>query len=172
MTAPLEYVALADCHDASNVFSSQMAYFPNDTASKPQDVAIVSTTAGQTAIWACSTTSALFTTTNTEFVAQLGPKVSEGEYAGTGTNGYDSNNGGFRCWEQFSESKYTYGGVTCNMVYSCNHNAAPGECSPLPCADHAQLRANLGRLTVRQPTRRRGPVRPRRHHLRLVPVPA
>jgi hypothetical protein len=120
-----EYVVLADCHDASSVYSSQIAYYSNSTASTPNDVATVATDAGQTAIWACSTTEALFTTTNTEFVAQLGPKVSDGQYAGTGSNGYDSKNGGFRCWQQFSQSYYTYGSVTCNMVYKCDHDAAP-----------------------------------------------
>jgi hypothetical protein len=122
-----EHVVLADCRDQNNVLSSQIAYYPDSSGGTPQDVATVATTTGQTALWVCASTSALFTDTNTLFNATLGPKVADGGYAGTGTNGYDSRNGGFRCWQTFQENYYTYENATCNMVYNCDHTVAPCE---------------------------------------------
>ncbi|KAI1879679.1 hypothetical protein JX265_002633 [Neoarthrinium moseri] len=128
-----EHVVLADCRDGNNVLSSQIAYFPTIGGNTPQDVATVVTTSGQTALWVCSTTTALFTDTNTQFVAKIGPKVADGAFAGTGSNGFDSNNGGFRCWQQFSPQYYTYGNTTCNMVYDCTHRLAPSNTASATC---------------------------------------
>ncbi|KAK9421340.1 hypothetical protein SUNI508_05878 [Seiridium unicorne] len=123
-----EHVVLADCRDKVGVYSSQMAYYPTSSGGSPNDVANVVTNTGETALWICSTTVGLFTTTNTKFTANLGPQVADGQYAGTGDNGYD--NGGFRCWQSFQEDYYTYGNTTCNMVYNCDHSAAPASSSP------------------------------------------
>ncbi|KAK6844408.1 hypothetical protein PG995_014518 [Apiospora arundinis] len=49
--------------------------------------------------------------------------------AGNGTNGYDHNNGGFRCWQQYEGLLYKQGKFACSQVLLCDHRAAP---SPLP----------------------------------------
>jgi len=117
-----EHVVLADCRDGDGVFSSQMAYFPGSPNKKPQDVSVVSTPVGQTALWPGRTTASLFTGTGVTFTARLGPKVDEGQFAGTGDNGY----GVFSCWQRFSLNLYEYGGATCSQVYDCDHSPAPG----------------------------------------------
>ncbi|KAH6654652.1 hypothetical protein BKA67DRAFT_286273 [Truncatella angustata] len=131
-----EHVVLADCRDKSGILSSQIAYYPNSNRGTPQDVATVATESGQTALWVCDTTVGLFTDTNTQFVAKLGPKVAEGQYAGTGSNGYDSNNGGFRCWQTFEQDYYVYGNTACNMVYNCDHIIAPSSTASAKCASN------------------------------------
>ncbi|KXX77747.1 hypothetical protein MMYC01_206696 [Madurella mycetomatis] len=106
--APEEHVILADCVDpATGVVSSQMAYYPGepDALPAPEDTALVLTAPGQTARWANSNTSAVFTT-GVRFIATLGPEVAEGGFAGTGNNGFDDN-GGFRCWRWSHEGLYT-----------------------------------------------------------------
>ncbi len=119
-----EHVILADCKDnQSGSLSSQMAYFPSTPNGTPQDVAVVQTPQGQTALWASTTTKGLFTDTDTTFVAILGPKVDDGQFAGTGSNGY----GNFTCWQQYSPNLYTYSGTTCSQVYDCNHSPPPGK---------------------------------------------
>ncbi|KAK4226629.1 hypothetical protein QBC38DRAFT_479902 [Podospora fimiseda] len=126
-----EHVTLSDCRDSSGVFSSQAAYFPTEPGPVPQDVAVVTTTAGQTALWINTKTEALFTGTNTKFTATLGPKVNDGEYAGMGDNGYTT----FNCWQKYKPNLYTYGNTTCSQVYDCNHDPAP---SILPTPSGAQ----------------------------------
>lgn len=120
---PDEHVVLADCRDPQGVVSSQIAYFTGAPGPKPQDVAVVHTNPGEAELWINSNTSALFTDTGVTFTATIGPKVADGGYAGTGHNGY----GSFRCWQEYSQNLYTYGGTTCSQVYYCNHNPAPGE---------------------------------------------
>jgi hypothetical protein len=121
-----EHVVLADCRDASNKVSSQMAYFPNQPNQYPQDVAVVNTANGQAALWVSTTTEGLFTDTGTTFTAVLGPKVADGEYAGTGNNGY----GNFSCWQIYNQALYTYDNTTCSQVYDCDHRSAPCEWYP------------------------------------------
>ncbi len=118
-----EHVVLADCRNGNNVLSSQMAYFPGAPSSSPQDVAIVNTPSGQTALWPGSTTAALFTTTGVTFTAVLGPQVANGSYAGSGNNTYT----GFTCWQRYVLNLYKYGNTTCSQVYDCDHEVAPGE---------------------------------------------
>lgn len=118
---PLEHVTLADCRTSAGVLSSQMAYFPGAPNATPQDVAVVSTPAGQLRLWAGATTAGLFTATGTTFTAKLGPQVGDGEFAGTGDNGY----GNFTCWQRFAKALYKYGDAVCNQVYDCSHEAAP-----------------------------------------------
>ena len=118
-----EHVVLADCRDGDGVVSSQMAYFPGSPGSTPQDVAVVSTKNGQARLWAGQETSGLFTDTGVTFTADLGPQVDEGEYAGTGNNGY----GDFTCWQRYSANLYEYDGTTCSQVYDCDHEAQPSE---------------------------------------------
>ncbi|KAK7978215.1 hypothetical protein PG988_005705 [Apiospora saccharicola] len=129
-SAPDEYIVLADCKDSNNVLQSQMAYY-NETspANKPQDTAVVAAPAGQLSNWFCDFSSGQFTTTGVQFNATLGPKRDEGDYAGNGTNGYDSDNGGYRCWQQYNRSQYKQGQFDCSQVLRCDHRAAP---SPLP----------------------------------------
>ncbi|KAK3937021.1 hypothetical protein QBC46DRAFT_268445 [Diplogelasinospora grovesii] len=119
--SPGEHVVLADCIDPNRVVSSEMAYFQGAPGPNPQDVAVVKTDPGKTALWVSSTTSALWTDTGVTFTAVLGPKVDDGQYAGTGDNGY----GNFTCWQKFVVSLYTYDGTQCSQVYDCNHDAAP-----------------------------------------------
>ena len=121
-----EHVVLADCRDGDGVFSSQMAYFPGAPGKKPQDVSVVSTPAGQTALWVGQTTKSLFSTSGVTFTAQLGPKGDEGSFAGTGDNGY----GNFTCWQRFNLNLYEYGGNTCSQVYDCDHEPVPGKEGP------------------------------------------
>ncbi|RYP45108.1 hypothetical protein DL768_008500 [Monosporascus sp. mg162] len=116
-----EHVALADCEGLNNEFSSQMAYYPGSPRGAPQDVAVVPTPEGQYSLWVDSTTSGLFTTTGVTFTAVLGPRVAEGEYAGTGDNGY----GKFSCWARYAKDLYEWDDRNCSMVYDCDHRAAP-----------------------------------------------
>lgn len=117
-----EHVVLADCRDTAGAVSSQMAYFRGSPGPSPQDVAVVQTDPGQAALWINTNTSGLFTDTGVTFTATLGPKVADGEYAGTGHNGY----GGFNCWQRYAKNLYRYGETTCHQVYACNHDPAPG----------------------------------------------
>ncbi|KAK4652999.1 hypothetical protein QC762_504170 [Podospora pseudocomata] len=119
---PGEHVVLADCRDRKNVVSSQMAYYVGDPGPIPGDVAIVETPPGQTALWINTETSALFYNSNVTFTAWLGPKVGDGQFAGTGDNGY----GNFTCWQRFKFDLYRYNNDTiCSGVYACNHDAMP-----------------------------------------------
>lgn len=116
-----EHVVLADCKGLNSDFSSQMAYFPGSPSGRPQDVAVVPTPDGQYSLWVDTTTSGLFTTTGVTFTADLGPRVADGEYAGSGDNGY----GPFSCWAKYKKDIYTWGNTTCSMVYDCDHQDAP-----------------------------------------------
>ncbi|KAK4192342.1 hypothetical protein QBC35DRAFT_247477 [Podospora australis] len=116
---PDEHVVLADCRDSNNVRSSQMAYFQGTPGPKPEDVAVVKTNPGQTALWINADTSGLFTTTKVTFTATIGPKVDEGEFAGTGKNGFEPD---FSCYQQLQANLYVYDGTTCSQVYYCNHS--------------------------------------------------
>lgn len=121
---PEEHVVLADCLDGAGVFSSQMAYYTGDpNGNFPRDVAVVVTAKGQTALWVNGNTSALFTGTATTFTATLGPRVDEGEYAGTGNNGY----GTFSCYQRYYKDRYTWEKTTCSQVYDCDHSDPPGK---------------------------------------------
>lgn len=120
-----EHVVLADCKDGTGLLSSQMAYFPGSPGKTPQDVATVQTSPGQAALWINRNTSGLFTTTGVTFTSTIGPKVADGEYAGTGTNGF----GPFTCWQEFVKALYVYDGTTCSQVYDCSHERAPGTTS-------------------------------------------
>ncbi|KAK8086265.1 hypothetical protein PG994_001239 [Apiospora phragmitis] len=130
ISQPTEHVVLADCKNGNNVLQSQMAYF-NATSpeNKPQDTAVVGTTDGQLATWFCGSASGQFTTTGVKFNATLGGKRSEGDYVGNGTNGYDYDNGGFRCFQQYQRNLYKQGQFACSEVVRCDHNPPP---SPLP----------------------------------------
>lgn len=114
-----EHVVLADCRDTANKVSSQMAYYLAEPGPTPEDVAVVVTNPGQAALWINAVTSALFTNTGVTFTATIGPKVAEGEWAGTGDNGY----GSFNCWQKYVGGLYRYESTTCSQVYVCNHNA-------------------------------------------------
>ncbi|KAH8664198.1 hypothetical protein BX600DRAFT_463956 [Xylariales sp. PMI_506] len=129
-----EHVVLADCVDSSSVRSSAMAYYGDLSDTSPTDYALVVTPAGQTATWDCSTTSALFTSTSVTFTATLGKHSGNETYAGNGTNGYDVNNGGFRCWYEYAPNVFQWGSKTCARVYDCNHQAAPTDTSSAICA--------------------------------------
>ncbi|KAK4180917.1 hypothetical protein QBC36DRAFT_203447 [Triangularia setosa] len=119
---PGEHVVLADCRDRKNVVSSQMAYYVGDPGPVPGDVAVVETLFGQTALWVNTETSALFYNSNVTFKAVIGPKVGEGQFAGTGDNGY----GNFTCWQRYKNNLYSYNNDTlCSQVYACNHDAVP-----------------------------------------------
>ncbi|KAK0611456.1 hypothetical protein B0T14DRAFT_389978, partial [Immersiella caudata] len=116
-----EHVVLADCRDANAVVSSQIAYFEGSPGRIPKDVAVVQTKPGEAALWVNVETSGLFTDTGVTFLATIGPKVADGEFAGIGHNGY----GGFSCWQKYFNNLYEYGGTTCSQVYYCNHEPVP-----------------------------------------------
>lgn len=116
-----EHVVLADCTSPSKRFLSQMAYFRGPVRGQPEDVAVVPTPEGQYSLWVDSTTSALFTTTGVTFTAELGPRVTDGEYAGKGNNGW----GDFSCWASYQKNVYQWGNVSCSMVYDCDRRQAP-----------------------------------------------
>ncbi|KAK5661801.1 hypothetical protein OQA88_9903 [Cercophora sp. LCS_1] len=137
-----EHVVLADCRDAAGVVSSQIAYFRGSPGPSPQDVAVVVTSPGQAALWVNTNTSALFTDTGVTFTSTLGPKVADGEYAGTGHNGY----GGFSCWQKYQKNLYTYDGTTCHQVYACNHDPAPAVL-PTPVEDTKSSSSGGGGLS-------------------------
>ncbi|SPQ24855.1 ffa9d720-6d1a-4006-8778-d8841bda6793 [Thermothielavioides terrestris] len=116
-----EHVVLADCRDQNGVVSSQMAYFSGDPGPSPQDVAVVATAKGQAALWVNTNTSALFPDTDTTFTATLGPRVEDGQFAGTGNNGY----GNFSCYQKYVSQLYTYDNTVCSQVYVCDHSTPP-----------------------------------------------
>ncbi|KAH6623692.1 hypothetical protein F5144DRAFT_595815 [Chaetomium tenue] len=116
-----EHVVLADCRDQSGVVSSQIAYFEQDPGPQPKDVAVVVTTPGQAALWVNTNTSGLFTDTGVVFRATLGPRVDEGQFAGTGENGY----GNFSCYQNYVKDLYIYEKTTCSQVYLCDHSDPP-----------------------------------------------
>ncbi|KAK0665317.1 hypothetical protein QBC41DRAFT_15707 [Cercophora samala] len=119
---PGEHVVLADCRDRNNIVSSQMAYYTGDPGPHPIDVTVVETIPGQTALWVNTNTSALFPSSNVTFKAVLGPKVADGQFAGTGDNGY----GNFTCWQKHKFNLYEYNNDTlCSQVYACNHDDMP-----------------------------------------------
>jgi hypothetical protein len=118
-----EHVILADCltvKDSVNVPSSMMAYYPADAVGQPQDVSLVKTPDGQSALWANSVTTSRFTVTGVNFTAILGPPVENGQFAGTGYNDYPGN---FTCYETYVNNLFTYGASTnCSQVYSCDRS--------------------------------------------------
>jgi hypothetical protein len=116
-----EHVVLADCRDRSGIISSQIAYFAGEPGPNPEDVAVVVTEAGQAALWVNGNTSALFTNTGVTFTATLGPAVAEGQFAGTGENGY----GNFSCYQSYVNALYVYSATTCSQVYLCDHSDPP-----------------------------------------------
>ncbi|KAL2268269.1 hypothetical protein VTJ83DRAFT_3115 [Remersonia thermophila] len=116
-----EHVVLADCRDANGVVSSQMAYFPGEPGPFPKDVAVVVTQPGQAALWINANTSGLFTDTGVTFTASLGPAVNEGQFAGTGENGY----GSFSCYRNYVPRLYVYDNTECSQVYLCDHSDPP-----------------------------------------------
>jgi hypothetical protein len=95
-----------------------MAYFAGDPDKTPEDIAIVSTPVGQAALWVNSRTTGFFTVTGTTFLADLGPRVEDGQFAGTGNNGY----GNFSCYQRYDKELYSYGGTKCSQVYLCDHS--------------------------------------------------
>jgi hypothetical protein len=117
-----EHVVLADCRDRNDVVSSQMAYYLSDPNSAPQDVTVVATTPGQAALWVNANTTGLFTDTGVSFTSILGPRVENGQFAGTGYNDY----GNFSCYQLYYKDLYTYGTTTCSQVYLCDHSDPPG----------------------------------------------
>ncbi|KAK4447767.1 hypothetical protein QBC34DRAFT_123860 [Podospora aff. communis PSN243] len=122
-----EHVVLADCRDANAVVSSQIAYFEGSPGRIPKDVAVVHTKPGEAALWVNAKTSGLFTDTGVTFIATIGPKVADGDFAGIGHNGF----GGFACWQKYFNNLYEYGGTTCSQVYFCNHDPLPPEAATM-----------------------------------------
>lgn len=120
-----EHVVLADCRDPAGVLSSQMAYYPGPVDASPEDVAVVATPDGQTTLWVNANTTGLFTTTSVQFTANLGPRVDDGQFAGTGNNGY----GNFSCYQQYIAELYTYENTKCSQVYQCDHSKPSGTIS-------------------------------------------
>jgi len=104
-----------------------MAYYQAEVDNVPDDVAIVQTPPGQLALWVNTKTSAVFANTDVTFTADLGPKVAEGQYAGTGNNGFHDD---FTCWQQRSFQVYVYAKTVCSQVYDCNHKPAPDTLPP------------------------------------------
>jgi hypothetical protein len=180
---PGEHVVLADCRDGSGTVSSEMAYFPGDPGPSPQDVAVVATPKGQAALWVNANTTGLFTDTSVWFNATLGPKVDDGQFAGTGTNGY----GNFSCYQKYASQLYTYGGTTCSQVYLCDHSTPPGKlgiasltdakaglltCTACHSDDHQLERHVRGHRHRHRRRRRRGPAVPRRRGTGVLVLPA
>ncbi|KAK4038615.1 hypothetical protein C8A01DRAFT_47814 [Parachaetomium inaequale] len=116
-----EHMVLADCRDRNDVVSSQMAYFLSEPNSAPQDVAVLVTTPGQAALWVNTNTTGLFTDTGVSFTSILGPRVEDGQFAGTGYNDY----GNFSCYQLYYKNLYTYETTTCSQVYLCDHSDPP-----------------------------------------------
>lgn len=124
--AAAEHVVLADCVTTNGVVSSEMAYFSGSPDSTPDDAAVVDTSYNSSRQWANTTTATLFLDTNVTFTAVLRPEVAQGEWAGTGENGY----GNFVCWETTLPSLYRNEaeGTECSGVYDCDHAATPSKC--------------------------------------------
>jgi hypothetical protein len=125
-----EHVVLADCRNRAGVISSQIAYFAGEPGPNPEDVAVVVTEPGQAALWVNGNTSALFTNTAVTFTSTLGPAVAEGQFAGTGENGY----GNFSCYQTYVNALYVYSATTCSQVYLCDHSDPPGGFASVLCS--------------------------------------
>lgn len=128
--ADAEHVVLADCRSPKGILSSEMAYFAGSPKSNPDDTAIVDTPYNTTRNWANARTSTLFPDTNITFTAVLRPDVAQGDWAGTGDNGY----GSFVCWEKSLPELYhdEAVGTECAGVYDCDHEATPSKLAFLP----------------------------------------
>jgi hypothetical protein len=119
--SPAENNILANCVDQNGVKSSQMAYFIGAVNSSPDAVATVPTSPGLTRVWeGTGAVSATFQDGDV-FTVTIPSPVPNGAYAGPGSNNY----GPFSCWYNYKPNVYNWGGNSCDMIYDCNHEAAP-----------------------------------------------
>jgi hypothetical protein len=119
--SPAEQNILANCVDQDGVKSSQMAYFIGAVDSSPDAVATVPTAPGQTRVWeGTGAVSATFQDGDV-FTVTIPHPVPNSAYAGAGSNNY----GPFSCWYNYKPNVYNWGGNSCDMIYDCNHEAAP-----------------------------------------------
>lgn len=123
---PFEHVVLANCKSSHFDRISHMAYYRYGLASVPDTIAVVPSPQNETATWIRNSSdpvSAVFPD-GTRFVADLSNTTQQGQYAGTGNNGW----GTFRCWSYYVGSMYTwYDSVTCDGVYDCNRQVGAGD---------------------------------------------
>lgn len=124
----LEHVVLANCLTQAGILSSEMAYFLGSPGSSPTDTAVVNVEYNHTRAWADNTTTTRFADTGVAFTADLRPEVAQGQWAGTGENGY----GSFVCWEKTLGNLFhdDQQGTQCSGVYDCDHQATPSQSSP------------------------------------------
>jgi hypothetical protein len=117
----VENVVLANCVDQNGIKSSQMAYYVTGITSSPTTVAGVSTEPGQTQTWEGTGTISAVYQNGVYFNVTIPHPVANGAYAGMGQNNY----GNFSCWYDNTPSVYNWGNNSCDMIYDCNHQAAP-----------------------------------------------
>jgi hypothetical protein len=117
----VENVVLANCIDQNGVKSSYMAYFVGAITNLPTTVAQVSTPPGETEAWEGSGMISVVFQNGVYFNVTIPHPVANGAYAGVGQNNY----GNFSCWYDNKPNQYNWGNNTCDMIYDCNHLAAP-----------------------------------------------
>ncbi|KAI0483280.1 hypothetical protein GGR56DRAFT_234762 [Xylariaceae sp. FL0804] len=103
--------------------SSEAAYYTGSPVGEPQDVAVVTTGAYED--WANNTSKAYFNDTGITFAATLRAQGQNGDFAGTGFNGYRD----FNCWQNSTSDVYTHGDQVCSMVYDCSHDSVDSSTS-------------------------------------------
>ncbi|KAI0173272.1 hypothetical protein GGR52DRAFT_379670 [Hypoxylon sp. FL1284] len=114
MGIPDDHVVLADCG-----WVSQAGYYQSYNEASPRHTAVivgpnggVGTRLENLNVWA------YFPEDNTNFTAKLGPLGTEGDIAGTASDGQAD----FTCWQQSGRS-FSADGLDCNQRYDCNRTA-------------------------------------------------
>ncbi len=135
-----EHVVLADCKapDKNYFQSSQMAYYAGSPNDAPDATTIVSS--GKQQAWAGSGKITGVFSDNVAFTVEIPVAVGEGQFAGSGHNGYAA----FSCYARFKKALYTTeNGTICNGIYDCDRTSPPGELSNRTPCSQPRLRCLL-----------------------------
>jgi len=139
-----EHVILADCLAVKNAFVrlSHMAYYEKTITSGPNAVAVIPTPRNETAVWIRNGSLSATFPDGVIFTANISAASTQGEFAGTASNGY---NPPFNCWKFDKKALYNwYSGVTCDATYDCNHQNGAGD---------SQSPNTTGTMAIPEPTR-------------------
>jgi hypothetical protein len=119
---PGENVMLANCQDANNNWSAEMAYYSGPVAgNEPDAIAVIPSDPSQVFVWESTDTIYGTFPDGDVFSSQIPYLVNGGTYAGIGTN----NKGPpFACYKAATDSAsfYESGGNTCTEQYICDHS--------------------------------------------------
>ncbi|KAK0751407.1 hypothetical protein B0T18DRAFT_387538 [Schizothecium vesticola] len=156
-----EHVVLTDCtrHRKNYLQASQLAYFvgpPDDSPDRTTNV-----TSDKQQAWAGSGKITIKSSDNVAFSVEIPTVVGEGQFAGSGHNGYSA----FSCYAMFKTALYTTKeGLVCDQVYDCDHTTPPEFPNRNPCNNEQQVKRHRHKFSAAQfglePTQqhsRRGP---------------